>query len=154
MPQGQVKSRCDSDSGRTADAEKERLVADDANEREGEEAQGRPRAVILFPVSVGKHGNHLLVELPFRPCFPTLTGNRMTNAKRWTLRGCGIVVAVASSASASFAYSVSVFLFPFQCLNRRSFFADEADVVDYAGLRRTRTAAPASTTTATRLKMA
>ena len=77
-----------------------------------------------------------------------------TNAKRWTLRGYGIVVAVASSASASFAYSVSVFLFPFQCLNLRSFFADEADVVDYAGLRRTRTEAPASITTATRLKMA
>ena len=85
-----------------------------------DEAQGWPLAAILFPVSVGKHGDRLLVELPFRPCFPTLTGNRMTNAKRWTLRGSGMIVAVASPASASFAYSVSVFPFPFQCLNRRT----------------------------------
>ena len=94
-----------------------RITRKDANGG-ADEAQGRPLAAMLFPVSVGKHGGRLLVALPLRPCFPTLTGNSMTNAKRWILRGSGIIVAVVASASASFAYSVSVFPFPFQCLNR------------------------------------
>jgi hypothetical protein len=67
-----------------------------------DEAQERPLAAILFPVGVGKHGDYLLGDSPSQSCFPTPTGNRIANAKRWPLLISGIIVPVASSASASF----------------------------------------------------
>jgi len=48
-----------------------------------DEAQGRPLAVILFPVSVGKHGDRQLVELPSEPLLSN--AHREQNGQRKAL---------------------------------------------------------------------